>query len=360
MLSAREYKQEVINLPSQPLLSICISTYNRAAWLGLSLKNLERLIPFPIDEVEIVVCDNTSTDNTPEVVKPYMGRNDFRYYRNLRNVGMLGNLQVTAHHARGRHVWILGDDDLVKPGSIERILKVLHEQPDLALIYLNYAYTREDDANAVTDLDRFLANSIPVAAPCHDISGPVWRVSTESENFFTAIYCLVFRRDHALKAYSQNTEGRPFSTMLTCIPTTYHVLHHMMNEDAYWIGEPLLVVNLNVSWMKYASIWILERLPEAFDIAEKMGADAAALDGCRIKHLPHINHWFNEILMKDDPEGNAAYFNPVRLFSRFKHLREFRSRATELIETYREAHSKHPTRFPWPSEDLSSISHVAE
>ena len=33
-----------------------------------------------------------------------------------------------------------------------------------------------------------------------------------NENLFTAIYCLVFRRDHAIKAYAQNTDGRPFST----------------------------------------------------------------------------------------------------------------------------------------------------
>ncbi|MDD2914292.1 MAG: glycosyltransferase [Gallionella sp.] len=333
------FRQEAINLSAQPLLSICISTYNRAAWLGLSLQNLERLIPVALDEVEIVVCDNTSTDNTPEVVKPYMGRSDFRYYRNPANVGMLGNLQVTAHHARGRHVWILGDDDLLKPGSIERILQVLRTQPDLALVYLNYAYTREDDAAAVKDLDKFLLQSTPVVAPGQDIFAPVWRISTESENFFTAIYCVVFRRDHALHAYSQNTDGRPFSTMLTCIPTTNHVLHHMMDEPACWIGEPQLVVNMNVSWLKYASIWILERLPEAFDLTEKMGADQAALDACRIRHLPHVRHWFNEIY-QNDTESNIDYFSPVRLVSRFKHLKEFRSDMQYLRSVYEAARSR--------------------
>lgn len=332
-----QFQREAFNLSSQPLLSICISTYNRARWLDLSLQNLSRLIPLALEEVEMVVCDNTSTDNTPDVVKPYMGRKDFRYYRNPRNVGMLGNLRITAHHARGRYVWILGDDDLIKPGSIERILKVLREQPELALVYLNYAHTREDDATAVTDLDRYLAESTPVAAPCPDISGPVWRVSTESENFFTAIYCLVFRRDHALRAYSQNTEGRPFSTMRTCIPTTYYVLNYMMDEDAYWIGEPLLVVNLNVSWIQYASIWILERLPEAFDIAEKMGADMTTMDECRARHVPQLVYWFNEIY-QNDMDSNIDYFSPARLISRFKHLAAFRKAVPSLMAIYETAH----------------------
>lgn len=334
--SADMYRQ-FVNLSPQPLLSICISTYNRSAWLALSLKNLERLIPIAQDDIEIVVCDNTSTDNTPEVVKPYIGRSDFRYYRNPRNVGMLGNLQVTAHHARGRHVWILGDDDLVKPGSIKRVLQVLREQPDLALVYLNYAYTREDDATAVRDLDRFLAQSTPIIAPGKDIFGPVRRICTESENFFTAIYSLVFRRDHALQAYSQNTEGRPFSTMLTCIPTTYYVLHHMMDEPACWIGEPQLVVNMNVSWLKYAPLWILERLPEVFDCAETLGADPSGVDRWRVHNLQSVEHFFREIF-ENDSCGNAEYFSPARLIARFKHLEAFKREVPNLMAIYEAAY----------------------
>ena len=354
ILPLAEFKNAFINLPSRPILSICISTYNRAAWLAVSLENLRQLIPVFQYDVEIVVCDNASTDNSVEVIKPYLDRNDFRFYRNKSNVGMLGNLQVTAHNARGRHVWILGDDDLVKRGSIERVLKVLREHPDLALVYLNYSYTREDDATAIKDIDCFLDDATPVVQPSSDVTGPVWRISTESENFFTAIYCLVLRRDHALHAYSKNTAGRPFSTMLTCIPTTFHVLNYMMDEDAYWIGEPLLVVNLNVSWMKYASIWILERLPEVFDIAEKLGADKVALDKIRSEHLRHIHRWFNEIYINDE-ELNIEYFNPVRLFARFKHLEAFDKALPGFRAIYEEAHFRNAKGANLPWETVFSV-----
>ena len=331
-LSSTQFKQEAINLLSRPLLSICISTYNRAAWLKLSLQNLQRLIPIAQHDIEIVVCDNTSTDNTPEVVKPFIGRSDFRYYRNLRNVGMLGNLRVTAHHARGRHIWVLGDDDLIMPGSIEHVLEVLRAQPDLTLLYLNYAYSNVDNAKAV-NLDYFLDESTPVVVPCLDISGSVSRISTQSQNFFTAIYCLIFRRDHAIKAYSQNIEGRPFSTMLTCIPTTYHAFHRMMDEDAYWIGRPLLVVNLNVSWMRYAALWLLERMPETFDLAEKMGADPVAIDEARTQHVAHFDHWLNDIYLNQS-EPNFEYFSLQRLIIRFKHIQAFRDLIPRLMEIY--------------------------
>jgi hypothetical protein len=336
VLSVEEYRQETVNLSHQPLLSICISTYNRSAWLALSLKNFERLVPIEQGDVEFVVCDNTSTDNTPEVVNPYLHRRDFRYYRNPSNVGMLGNLRVTASHARGRHVWILGDDDLVKSGSIEHVLKVLREQPDLALVYINYAYTLVNDATKVEDVVAFLAESTPIVTPCDNESGTVSSICTKTENFFTAIYCLIFRRDHALLAYSQYTAGRPFSTMLTCIPTTYHVLNHMMHEPGYWIGEPLVVVNMNVSWMRYASIWLLERLPETFDLAEKMGADVTAMDDRRTKHVMHFEHWLEDIY-SNQAEPNFECFSLPRLISRFKHIQGFKDIAPRLKQIYTSA-----------------------
>lgn len=354
-LEKSEFYGEFHNLPRRPLLSICITTYNRAEWLSVNLRNLARILPLPDNDIEIVVCDNTSTDHTPEVVQPYLQRSDFKYYRNPENVGMLGNLKVTAHHAQGQYIWVLGDDDLVKPQSITKILQVIKEHPDLGLIYLNYAYTRESNANSVTNLDQFITQSTPIAAPGADIPGNVRRICAESENFFTAIYCLVFRRDHALRAYSQNTEGRPFSTMLTCIPTTYYVLNFMMDESAYWIGEPQLVVNLNVSWIKFAPLWILERIPEVYDLAEQMGADPEAMDRWRTHSLPNIVHYFEKIYESDE-EGNLEYFSPLRLISRIKHLEGFSKYSETLRRIYEKAHeSGHPAAMTLPSTVFASV-----
>jgi glycosyltransferase involved in cell wall biosynthesis len=357
MGQAKFYGQ-LVNLRPRPLLSICITTFNRAEWLSLNLKNLARLLPNPCAEIEIVVCDNTSSDHTPDVVQPYLQRSDFRYYRNPINVGMLGNLRVTAHHARGQYIWILGDDDLVKPGSIEKVLQVIQAHPSIALVYLNYAYTRQDDATAVTDLDKFLNEATPISPPVSDILGSVSQISTESENFFTAIYCLVFRRDHALRAYTQNIEGRPFSTLLTCIPTTYYTLNFMMNETAYWVGEPQLVVNLNVSWMKYAPLWILERIPEAYDLAERMGAEPPSVDRWRNHNLPGVVHFFKEIYESDE-ESNMDYFSPSRLMGRIKHLDTFASQAHALRAVYEDAHvAGHPgARIP-PSKIFANFENI--
>jgi glycosyltransferase involved in cell wall biosynthesis len=334
--------KELVNLRRRPKLSVCVSTYNRAAWLDICLRNLVRLWPIPHPDVEIVVCDNASSDRTTEVVAPYLARDDLRYIRNPENVGMLGNLRVTAHQARGEYIWILGDDDLICAGGIQQVLNAIRSNAEVGLVYLNYSYTHLADASAVSDLDKFLAESTPIVAPGPDRTGSVREICTLSENFFTAIYCLVFRRDHALRAYTQNTDGRPFSTLLRCIPTTYYVLNYMIDESACWLGTPVVVVNMNVSWMKYAPLWILERVPEVYDLAERLGADRVEVDRWRRNNLPGVVHYLRDIFEKDSAR-NVEYFSMRRLLSRLKGLPGIEDFIEPIRSIYLAAHeSGHP------------------
>jgi glycosyltransferase involved in cell wall biosynthesis len=322
-----------------PVLSVCISTYNRAEWLAASLKNWSRLCPEPINGIELLVVDNASTDHTSEVVKAYTERSDFRYRRNSANVGMLGNLRETAYAASGDYIWILGDDDLIRPGAIEYILRAIADNPGISLLYLNYEYTRMADARGIKDFDQFFREATPIVPAEPDRHGKIKDICARNENFFTAIYTLVFRRDHALGAYSQDTSGRPFSTMLTAIPTTYYVLNRMMEEPGLWIGAPQVVVNMNVSWMKYAPLWILERVPEVYEVARAKGVSAENIDRWRRHTLPGMVSFFKEIL-RHDPLNNAAFVCFPRVIKRFTDLPEFASYEQDLREAYAAARAQ--------------------
>ena len=78
----------------------------------------------------------------------------------------------------------------------------------------------------------------------------------------TAIYALVLRRDHAIYCYSVMTDAAPFTRLESCVPTTCYALSLEPRTPTYWISKPLLAVDLRVSWLNYAPIWILERFPE--------------------------------------------------------------------------------------------------
>jgi len=327
------------NLPRRPLLSLCVSTYNRAEWLEKSMENLRRLVPRIPDELEILVCDNASTDRSAEVVKPHLGWAGFRWVQNPVNVGLLGNLRITANQSRGRFVWIMGDDDFPLPGAIESILEQLRKRPSIDLLYLNYAVTHAADPKKIWNLDAFLSAAIPASPPRDSVEGRVVDLAPLTENFFSAIYAIVFRRDHAIRAYSQDCSGPPFSSMRSCIPTTSYCLKEIHGRSALWLGAPAIVANMNVSWRPYLALWLLERLPEAHDLAVEQGAGADAVDFWRARNLP-VAMYYLERLLEQDGDSAASCVCLERFHERHRHLDEFRSRERQFAKLWHRAHER--------------------
>jgi glycosyltransferase involved in cell wall biosynthesis len=349
--------EAMVNLKRRPKLSLCISTYNRAGWLEVNLRNIFSQTPEPRNDLEVLVVDNASVDHTPQVVKPYLGRSDFTYVRNPKNVGMLGNLAVTAQQAKGDYIWIIGDDDLTRAGVIERVLDLIKQNPNLGLIYMNYGYTSDENPASIHDLNAFLDGYNVLEPPGADEAASVKLIAAKCENFYTAIYSHVYKRDHGLRAYCQNISGRTFSTMLNCIPTSYYVLHYMADLPAYWIGEPALVVNSNVSWQAYGALLDLEQLPRAWDLAERVGCPSTEVDTRRANRLWLVEMMWRDIF-EDDKAGNSAYFSATRVLMRLKHLGALDKHVAALRAIYQKAHNAgHPAAKIPPAMLFSFAAH---
>lgn len=122
--------------PDQPLLTIAIPTYNREQYLKTLLYLLE---PQVLDEprLELIISDNASTDGTESMVQAFSVKNaEFRYIKNKANLGMDGNFIQCFEQARGKYVWVLGDDDIVAPDAIRKIMAWL-ESGEYDLIYIS-------------------------------------------------------------------------------------------------------------------------------------------------------------------------------------------------------------------------------
>src|SRR5207302_1227664 len=139
-------------------------TYNRAPWLAHSLPLiLEQTAPYA-DMVEVIVCDNASQDDTQEVASTFLRYPHFSYHRNENNVGMLGNLGVSCDKARGEYVWVIGDDDLMVEGTIERVLSAIAVHPEIELIYTNYAFTRFDHPQDLADVSQVMRGAKAISS----------------------------------------------------------------------------------------------------------------------------------------------------------------------------------------------------
>lgn len=123
-----------------PILTLAIPTYNRAAHLELLLAHIApQLAALP--QIELLISDNASTDNTAAVIQQFVAEGlTCRYLRNPANLDADPNFLQCFQQASGRYVWIFGDDDVLFPGSLAYIVSFLlradSDQGEYDLLYV--------------------------------------------------------------------------------------------------------------------------------------------------------------------------------------------------------------------------------
>src|SRR5450830_137519 len=111
-----------------PVLSLCIPTFNRGGLLKRALESITSQEVFVnTSEVEIVIADNCSTDETQSVSEAfataYPGK--IKYIRNSTNIGAELNFELVLASGTGVYLKLLNDNLLVRDGSLAEILKVI-------------------------------------------------------------------------------------------------------------------------------------------------------------------------------------------------------------------------------------------
>lgn len=122
-------------MPARPRLSLCIPTYNRAEFLEAAvLSGLGEAAGQAPGTVEVLVCDNASSDATAELMARLQAAHpDLRCLRSESNQGFDLNYLRCVEEARGEFVWVLGDDDEWLCGSAQRVLDELAAGADACL-----------------------------------------------------------------------------------------------------------------------------------------------------------------------------------------------------------------------------------
>jgi len=111
-----------------PILTIAIPTYNRAKYLK---KCLQSALSYCGDDIQIIVSDNNSSDETFEVVTSFMHDQRLIYHKNEQNIGPLDNFYLLIEKSKSEYVFFVTDDDYLLPGSVEVVLEfILQKKPD--------------------------------------------------------------------------------------------------------------------------------------------------------------------------------------------------------------------------------------
>ena len=146
--SLTESRLNKLNLPqiqprieqkNKPFWSVIIPTYNGAKYLENTLKSLLSQAPSP-EEMQIEVVDDCSTDDNIEPLVKQIAGDRISFYRQPRNLGLIGNWNDCIQRAKGKWVHILHQDDLVLPGFYQKFREILEKEPEVGAGFCRHYY----------------------------------------------------------------------------------------------------------------------------------------------------------------------------------------------------------------------------
>jgi glycosyltransferase involved in cell wall biosynthesis len=166
--------------------------------IGLPVRNagervadvVESVLAQDHGNVELVISDNGSTDNTEEVCRSLAARDGrIAYHRQPRNIGLFNNFLHTIELAKGTYFRWIGDDDRLAPTFVSRCLREFAEDPRLLLVTTQVEYLGPDGH---TQTARYDATAMRSAEPVDRVT-ELLRLLNESHLLIDPLYGMVRR-----------------------------------------------------------------------------------------------------------------------------------------------------------------------
>lgn len=177
----------VASASDRPRVSFAIPVCNAERFLD---RALDSLLAQDYAYFEVVVCDNASTDGTPDIVRRYAEKDGrVRYIRNEKNIGQIENFNRVFELSRGDFIRWMGADDWLEPDYARKCVAALNARPDAVGVTTQWRFM--DDNGEVNFLD--------LPGPRVDASTPTRRLHLtlrllqNGKLLFDPIYSLIRR-----------------------------------------------------------------------------------------------------------------------------------------------------------------------
>ena len=129
------------------MVSICIPVYNGASLIHRALGSATRQT---YKNIEIVVVDTASTDNTKKAVEDYSLKDKrIKYFRNKSNIGFTRNLLKSYSLASGEYVQLLCHDDWLSRNHIQEGVEQFRRNPQTAGVFTASISVRMENEKCV-------------------------------------------------------------------------------------------------------------------------------------------------------------------------------------------------------------------
>jgi len=218
------------------LLSICIPSYNREILLkGLIENILEELKKSKcFQDLQIVIVDGCSTDNTEQMVEGFLNCINIKYFKREKKEGIDKDILKCIEIADGEFCWLFSDDDRFMPGAIEIVLSELKKNRDLNGAFCNRV---SYDSN----MEKLVAETRdwPSVYFCEN---KIFSNKTECFKYLGMDLGFISSQIVKRAAWQKVTEKEDFKDLHQTCYLMFHIIGKMMDKKFNWlyINTPLL------------------------------------------------------------------------------------------------------------------------
>lgn len=299
-----------------PTVSVCIPTFNGAPWI---CEAIESALSQDFSDLEVVVCDDSSSDDTVELAGQFRDER-VRVVANRERVGMARNWNRSVKESKGAYIKFLMQDDRLAPGCVGRMLEVFGESPGIGMVFCSRELVLDDpdDPASVLFAQRF--------GELHSRLGPLARVN-DGRTLFAAM-----QRDR----FRDNMIGEPTAVMVSREALVklglFNVQLHQLTDLEMWlriaysyrigfISEPLATFRVHgrsasslnersgSGWLD--RVWLIEGL--------------RTKAGVRVWMLTYANA--GKRLVTDGPRAMRSHLRELGHYLRFR----FRRRSGDVL-----------------------------
>jgi len=136
---------------NQPLVTVGVALYNHEKYIVDCLKSI---VEQTFTDVELIVIDDGSSDNSYEVAKSYLQSQERIKYiiKTRKNVGMCNTLNEIAHLSHGKYISFIGSDDYWAKDKIQDQVEFLENHLEIALVHSNSIMV-DDHNNEISTIE---------------------------------------------------------------------------------------------------------------------------------------------------------------------------------------------------------------
>ncbi|HEV2694120.1 MAG TPA: glycosyltransferase [Verrucomicrobiae bacterium] len=182
---------------SHPKVSVCIDVYNYADFLP---KAIESALAQTLRDIEVIVVDDCSTDDSYAVACRYAKRDErVRVHKNPKNLGMVKNRNVCLKLAQGEFVkFVHADDYLCAPDALSKLVARMESNPAVSLVACAMQNVREDGSVEGRSPRYFMEKRLLAGTTI------IQRCLLEQKNLIGGPSATLFRRDRAGRGFDEN------------------------------------------------------------------------------------------------------------------------------------------------------------